>query len=946
MTFVKKPKMSASSAVKQIPSTAPVRQPVKIDPVQQRRQVIQQQLQRFTARPLAAQKQALQPITTATQLYRDETEQLHQRQTSLQRKSAELSSQLPPQAIEQALQRQLAQASPASPPRKPQTTGEWVTVMRQQAEQAEGRTMNSREAMNFTALQRQVAQTIVHRFRQDRQLPEVRYAEYGGHLATLQRHPLSGQVARGVMSMLPQGERPALQRAVDEVIQRETAQKLQDEQALELHSLQRQLAELQHEASQPVFERIQARRGSGAPLPEAVQRHLEQGLNYDLSAVRIHDDQEADKLARKVNAIAFTSGQDVYFQSGKFDPNTQTGLELLAHEVTHTVQQSQGKVGKGVDPDSGLEMEARSMGRKLANKKFNAGPLKAKSLPNLAPRMPQAVQRAPVAHPPSWNTTANPAMLEQMIKDDLPGFLRQMLGRTLLDQNHYHAQNRSHPQATPSLGRIFLNSLDHVPVSKESRQKVLDAAIHKPGLPDWVRLEVAKTAVALKRTSTAQGQATIKTLEAKIAKANSMDHIGDFGKAIGSRLVDTVVGIYKLAKFVAWDTSAVRMLVDFPGYKKMWVDIGATGAMIAKNPGLIWDAMTKDARDAWSKGEYGKSLGYITFDVASIATGVPGAARGAATLPGKAKVVLAIAKDARGNMVTRVTEVGDQIAAGMQMTANDLGVARSRPALATANSSKGSGVTQPSPTAVPARSRVTNSLVEANKAKDQAAIALLGRLPKNWPDVRPLIGEKLDVLKLPSGYRVAGQGQETVIFRGTANDLEFAPLTIDPQGNIQLLDPKRLSKPSKMKKNYIGEFGAVPKNHWIHHLLPDNLVRKTQLGAILRKYGYDLDHAGNLYALPNEEAYLKGLTDNPDLIGHWENHKEYDSFVTQEMKSLYDGMVDDYGDLNKLKPDGIAELKKRVSALENKLREMMEKGQFKKKDNGTLAQAEGKGEKA
>ncbi|MFC6751860.1 DUF4157 domain-containing protein [Deinococcus aquaticus] len=82
--------------------------------------------------------------------------------------------------------------------------------------------------------------------------------------------------------------------------------------------------------------------------------------------MRIHDDAEADKLAKGVNAVAFTTGADIFFRAGHFNPNTQSGLELLAHEVTHTVQQSQGRVGSGIDPDAGLEVEARAMGAKLA----------------------------------------------------------------------------------------------------------------------------------------------------------------------------------------------------------------------------------------------------------------------------------------------------------------------------------------------------------------------------------------------------------------------------------------------------------------------------------------------------------------------------------------------------------------------------------------------------
>ena len=131
-----------------------------------------------------------------------------------------------------------------------------------------------------------------------------------------------------------------MQRAIDEALQRLAERDAQDHQALTLQSLQRQLAEVEVESEQPVMARIQARRGSGQPLPETVQRQLEAGLNFDLSRVRIHDDSEADVLAKQMHAVAFTTGQDIYFRSGKFNPNTRSGLELIAHEATHVKQQS------------------------------------------------------------------------------------------------------------------------------------------------------------------------------------------------------------------------------------------------------------------------------------------------------------------------------------------------------------------------------------------------------------------------------------------------------------------------------------------------------------------------------------------------------------------------------------------------------------------------------
>ncbi|WP_230289514.1 DUF4157 domain-containing protein [Deinococcus sp. 14RED07] len=293
----------------------------------------------------------------AATLQRQEERRLASDRTTIQRQVAALGNVAPIQPQTQ---------SPT--PVKPTTPSDWVTVMRHRAEVVEGQRLDPRAFGEFQTLQRQVAQTLAHSFRSDRGEPQARYATYGEHLATLQRHALSAPVSRVVLGLVPPAERLPLQRATDEALQR---QRVQEQAALNfgtLQTLQRQLAELDAEATQPVLQRIQARRGAGTPLPEAIQRHLEGGLNHDLSRVRIHDDAEADRLAKGVNAVAFTTGTDIFFQAGRFNPNTQSGLELLAHEVTHTVQQSQGRVGTGIDPDAGLEQEARRMGARLAQK--------------------------------------------------------------------------------------------------------------------------------------------------------------------------------------------------------------------------------------------------------------------------------------------------------------------------------------------------------------------------------------------------------------------------------------------------------------------------------------------------------------------------------------------------------------------------------------------------
>jgi len=71
-------------------------------------------------------------------------------------------------------------------------------------------------------------------------------------------------------------------------------------------------------------------------------KFLEARFRTDLGAVRVHTGPQAAQRSRELNARAFTTGQDIYFGEGRYQPETAEGLELIAHEVTHTVQQRDG----------------------------------------------------------------------------------------------------------------------------------------------------------------------------------------------------------------------------------------------------------------------------------------------------------------------------------------------------------------------------------------------------------------------------------------------------------------------------------------------------------------------------------------------------------------------------------------------------------------------------
>lgn len=98
-------------------------------------------------------------------------------------------------------------------------------------------------------------------------------------------------------------------------------------------------------------QRIQAETSGGSALDDHVQTRLESGVGADLSRVHVHTDNKADQLTRSVDALAFTTGADIFFRSGAYNPGTPQGLHLLAHEATHTVQQAAGPVQGTITPD-------------------------------------------------------------------------------------------------------------------------------------------------------------------------------------------------------------------------------------------------------------------------------------------------------------------------------------------------------------------------------------------------------------------------------------------------------------------------------------------------------------------------------------------------------------------------------------------------------------------
>src|SRR6056297_239631 len=92
--------------------------------------------------------------------------------------------------------------------------------------------------------------------------------------------------------------------------------------------------------SNNVAKKITGLKGNGQKMPTKVTREMSQKIGADFSDVTIHKGKEAAFLNKEIGARAFTSGKDIYFNSGEYNPASSEGKHLLAHELTHVVQQT------------------------------------------------------------------------------------------------------------------------------------------------------------------------------------------------------------------------------------------------------------------------------------------------------------------------------------------------------------------------------------------------------------------------------------------------------------------------------------------------------------------------------------------------------------------------------------------------------------------------------
>jgi hypothetical protein len=164
---------------------------------------------------------------------------------------------------------------------------------------------------------------------------------------------------------------------------------------------------LDDEPASPVLDVVG--RGGGRPLEPQTRTFMESRLGQDFGDVRVHTDGAAGASAKAISAHAYTVGSDIVFQSGHYEPDTPAGQRVLAHELTHVVQQRSGPVD-GTPADGGIRISDPSdrfeqAAEQSADMVMSGGPAAAETTAASAPA-PLSAQREEDDSEPSAQTFA------------------------------------------------------------------------------------------------------------------------------------------------------------------------------------------------------------------------------------------------------------------------------------------------------------------------------------------------------------------------------------------------------------------------------------------------------------------------------------------------------------------------------------------------------------
>ncbi|MEQ9668819.1 eCIS core domain-containing protein [Coleofasciculus sp. G2-EDA-02] len=163
------------------------------------------------------------------------------------------------------------------------------------------------------------------------------------------------------------------------------------------------------EAAPNIEQEIEQKRGSGQPISNKIRQPMEQAFGADFSQVQVHTDSKSNKLNESIQAKAFTTGTDIFFKQGEYQPDNQPGQELLAHELAHVVQQNGSKLQAKTDSQVGIKGNKLQTKERLVSGFPTQLKIQRKENPQeqkVKENKPQPVQPTPAPAPASGGNAA------------------------------------------------------------------------------------------------------------------------------------------------------------------------------------------------------------------------------------------------------------------------------------------------------------------------------------------------------------------------------------------------------------------------------------------------------------------------------------------------------------------------------------------------------------
>jgi hypothetical protein len=148
---------------------------------------------------------------------------------------------------------------------------------------------------------------------------------------------------------------------------------------------------IQRQAEEEVERGLSLSKSGGVPLKEGTRAEMEGHFDADFSSVRLHTDTHAASMSRALSAQAFTQGNHIYFGAGKYDPGSTAGKKLIAHELTHVVQQGAAARRKSVIKTFATRRSGSSRGTGQVRSRPSGPVSRSGSWVQLAP-LPQCTQ--------------------------------------------------------------------------------------------------------------------------------------------------------------------------------------------------------------------------------------------------------------------------------------------------------------------------------------------------------------------------------------------------------------------------------------------------------------------------------------------------------------------------------------------------------------------------